>query len=143
MQGGTVENFGGLVALLSRFPGQPRADGAPHPHIGQVPKARNAGTFIDGQAANCRALFKGQGKETDSVEFLRLKARLWSAGVSFSSAHNHIIPAGKARHSNVSFDAMQCKSRNGNGQNKQVPEWFEITEFRETKEKEQTECLWG
>ncbi|BDW88047.1 hypothetical protein MACH01_08140 [Thalassospira tepidiphila] len=143
MQGGTVENFGGLVALLSRFPGQPRADVAPHPHIGQVPKARNAGTFVDGQAAKCQTLFKGRGKETDSVKFLGLTARLQSTGVSFSSAHNHIIPAGKARHSDVSFDAMQRKSRNGNGQNKQVPEWFEITEFRETKEKEQTECLWG
>jgi len=132
-----------LVALLSRFPGQPRADGAPHPHIGQVPKARNAGTFIDGQVAKWQTLFKERVKETDSMEFLSLTAKLQSAGASFSSAHNHIIPAGKARHSDVSFDAMQRKSRNGNGQNKQVPEWFEVTEFREAKEKEQTECLWG
>lgn len=143
MQGGTVENIGGLVALLSRFPGQPRSDGAPHPHIGQVPKARNASTFIDGQAATRQALFKGRVKETDTMKFLGLTGRLQSAGVSFSSAHSHTIPAGKVRHSDISFDAMQRKSRNGNGQNKQIPACFEITEFRETKEKEQTECLWG
>jgi len=51
MQGGTVENFGGLVALLSRFPGQPRADGARHFFIGQ---ARNACNSKTSGVAACR-----------------------------------------------------------------------------------------
>jgi hypothetical protein len=54
-----------------------------------------------------------------------------------------VFLAGQFGHSNVSFDAMQRKSRNGNGQNKQVSEWLEATAFQAPKEKEQTECLWG
>jgi hypothetical protein len=43
MQGCAVDKNGGVVARSSRFPGQPRADGARHPVIGQVPNMHDTG----------------------------------------------------------------------------------------------------